>query len=890
MKPTHPTPFLVLLAAGLPAILSAFLLHAQENGANPDPSPTPAIITQLDGDLQMDAPKAFLLAPLEVMVTDVDGHPLANYPVHFQVLSGEGTLNGNGPEDDGTSAPALTTYTGASGWAATYLQLGDTPPGTLHLVQASVTGGSVAFHCYTDGVISVVAGNNQVGDSGVWAATPLRIRMLDAQGNPMPAGLPVYFWPYAGGGEVGPVPTGNGQAIWPVYTATDADGCAQMFLKPAGAAFADNAVWVTSGTPDGIGFSLHGYVAGTITVSSGDKQSGTPRAWLPLALQVKLVDPAGQPVVGQQVCFTPLDGSGTLADKPGGAGSSHGIFAATDVGGLAVAYFKPAGSFAAKDAVRATVYSAAPYHYAEPLFSVDFSVTAAAVDDVNDNGIPDAWEIRYFGGPNAPGGGAGDDPDHDGRSNLEEYRQGSDPTDYYNGTQPVLTVVGGDQQSAPAGMFNPGPFEILVRSAAGTVLANAPVNFTVTQGEGKVASASDGSSAPTSTLTVLTDGSGIARACYRQPDEFGPAGVVSVGARNAQVSIATSTADPRTLAAIYRTDFESAEGYAAGPLDGQGGWMTGFGTAEITGEDHISGAFAARLKPSYSDQPFVEHDFDTDPSRPVVFVDFYGKLVADADPAAAGSFGTDSAWVDLQELDGRGEIFVFDGDWGSGGWVDTGASVPLDGNRAMARWTRFTLRMNYARRTWDLYVDGRMVVAELTFNDPTTDRLFGFWFCGHSSQPSSLDFFYAGYDNPLFADADRDGMDDAWEIQHGLDPGLDDQNRDLDGDGLDNVQEYVLGTDPQNADSDGDGLPDGWEVAHGFNPLAAADGMAESAGDGLPDWWKLAYFGTTDVDPDLDPDGDGLTNLQEYQLGTDPTTFTSEKLKFCSFPDAFLTV
>ena len=44
--------------------------------------------------------------------------------------------------------------------------------------------------------------------------------------------------------------------------------------------------------------------------------------------------------------------------------------------------------------------------------------------------------------------------------------------------------------------------------------------------------------------------------------------------------------------------------------------------------------------------------------------------------------------------------------------------------------------------------------------------------------------------------------------------------------------------------------------------------------DGLPDWFRLLYFGTTDrlpeSEPRSDPDGDGFTNLQEYQLGEHP--------------------
>ncbi len=93
-------------------------------------------------------------------------------------------------------------------------------------------------------------------------------------------------------------------------------------------------------------------------------------------------------------------------------------------------------------------------------------------------------------------------------------------------------------------------------------------------------------------------------------------------------------------------------------------------------------------------------------------------------------------------------------------------------------------------------------------------------------------------------DSDGDGMPDSWEIDNGLDPYTDDANEDPDGDGLTNLKEYQLGTDPNNPDTDGDGMPDGYEVANGLDP-------------------------TLD-DANEDADGDGLTNLEEYQLGTDP--------------------
>ena len=63
-------------------------------------------------------------------------------------------------------------------------------------------------------------------------------------------------------------------------------------------------------------------------------------------------------------------------------------------------------------------------------------------------------------------------------------------------------------------------------------------------------------------------------------------------------------------------------------------------------------------------------------------------------------------------------------------------------------------------------------------------------------------------------------MDDDWERAHGLNPNdPSDANDDPDHDGLTNLQEFLLGTDPHNPDTDGDGVPDGVEFRRGSDPL-----------------------------------------------------------------------
>ncbi len=94
-------------------------------------------------------------------------------------------------------------------------------------------------------------------------------------------------------------------------------------------------------------------------------------------------------------------------------------------------------------------------------------------------------------------------------------------------------------------------------------------------------------------------------------------------------------------------------------------------------------------------------------------------------------------------------------------------------------------------------------------------------------------------------DKDGDGMPNDWETSHGLNPNdKTDATKDPDHDGLSNLTEYKIGSDPQKYDTDGDGMPDGWEYNHGLD--------------------------VNKNDANGDPDGDYLTNLGEYKNNTDP--------------------
>jgi hypothetical protein len=153
-------------------------------------------------------------------------------------------------------------------------------------------------------------------------------------------------------------------------------------------------------------------------------------------------------------------------------------------------------------------------------------------------------------------------------------------------------------------------------------------------------------------------------------------------------------------------------------------------------------------------------------------------------------------------------------------------------------------------------------------------------------------------------DSDSDGLSDNWETNYfgnlsqtaGADP---------DTDTFNNLAEYHAGSNPTNAlstpfDTDADGLPDTWEQTYfsslsqtpdgdhdgdgytnldeyneGTNPANAASHPGDTDSDGLPDAWEQTHFGSLAQVASGDFDNDGYSNSQEYQSGTNPNNAAS---------------
>lgn len=130
---------------------------------------------------------------------------------------------------------------------------------------------------------------------------------------------------------------------------------------------------------------------------------------------------------------------------------------------------------------------------------------------------------------------------------------------------------------------------------------------------------------------------------------------------------------------------------------------------------------------------------------------------------------------------------------------------------------------------------------------------------------------YAVKTDPTIADTDDDGLLDGAEVNSHLTSPLE---SDTDEDGLsDGVEVNEHGTDPLSTDSDNDGLSDSEEINdHQSDPL-----NSDTDGDGLADLYEINnQLDINSNDANEDADNDGLVNLDELAQQTDPNDTDSD--------------
>ena len=294
---------------------------------------------------------------------------------------------------------------------------------------------------------------------------------------------------------------------------------------------------------------------------------------------------------------------------------------------------------------------------------------------------------------------------------------------------------------------------------------------------------------------------------------------------------------------------------SVGDLDGQNLWSVDqSGVALVQTGVVFAGSQALELAVPTSAIATVSHPL-TAPDATVVWVDQMIRVpysrMADVLPSEG------SALVLFDRL----RLTVHDGNLADGEeWVMPTRQPQIEADD----WVRVTLQLNYGTQTWSIYLNGGFIAGGLGFASPQS-AISSYEIAGRFGYTDSIS---VTTNQPSGLLSDGDSLPDSWELFYF--GGLDEvDSGDADADGLDNLAEYLAGTDPTNADTDGDGLDDDEELnLYSTSPLDA-----DSDGDGMPDGWEITYGLNPNDEADADGqlDGDGISNLDEYLRGTDPT-------------------
>jgi hypothetical protein len=258
-------------------------------------SGTPAELIILAGNNQTGVVDEAVAVPPSVRVLDQHGNGVGDVTVEFAVEEGGGGVQGG---------EALTDDLGVAtvgGWV-----LGPHPG--ANLLSASVTGlDPVAFRATALSAqpagLTKVEGDSQTALVGSSVPVPPRVRVTDAQGNPV-ALVPVVF----------SVRTGGGWAT-PAQTVTDGDGLASLETWVLGPSAGVNSLeaFVEGVLP--VVFSATGVPgpAASMEAFRGESQTVLAGTQVPVPPAVRIRDALGNPVGGVTVEFFVSEGGGSVA-------------------------------------------------------------------------------------------------------------------------------------------------------------------------------------------------------------------------------------------------------------------------------------------------------------------------------------------------------------------------------------------------------------------------------------------------------------------------------------------------------------------------------------------------------------------------------------------------
>jgi RHS repeat-associated protein len=226
------------------------------------------------------------------------------------------------------------------------------------------------------------------------------------------------------------------------------------------------------------------------------------------------------------------------------------------------------------------------------------------------------------------------------------------------------------------------------------------------------------------------------------------------------------------------------------------GWNLYTGAASVSpvGTGY-GGGQALKLGANPQQEPFLTRDIAWNPAQKTAFIDLQLKPAADPQNSYA-TFYANGTQLAFQVPQGGnfGEIWVYHGSEGTANaaqWAKTIGTFALAPNGLTAStYTRITLRHDYQRNIWDLFIGGKLAAANLAF-EGRGSNLEKLELYGSKVGDTLIDNLSAQEINMLFTDTDKDGLPNDWENANGSNPNLYDRDNIKPGTGKSFLDHYM---------------------------------------------------------------------------------------------------
>ena len=229
-----------------------------------------------------------------------------------------------------------------------------------------------------------------------------------------------------------------------------------------------------------------------------------------------------------------------------------------------------------------------------------------------------------------------------------------------------------------------------------------------------------------------------------------------------------------------RIGFESEEGFTvAGRLPGTVQTSGGAQAAVVSG---VAASGSQSLRVGGEGQVLIA--LGDGAAAPVIYGSFSINGAPDPEREDNPTVSLGGAQIGFSASGSEGEIWIRHGG-GAPEWIDTGSRFSTGEDR----WLRLTVRLDEPRGIWDLYEEDRPIAARIGLGAGASAGIFTVTSRGPG--PTLLDELLLSERNPLFEDADGDGIDDAFERSVGADPGSWDRDRIVGADGASLLESYL---------------------------------------------------------------------------------------------------